>query len=1386
MSSVETAATSCFSYHPLFKFYLLDQNGTEIPLSTANEDACKDNAGVDYTDASAVPVIDLPDIGSAESTAAVKIFVSTKTSNQAIKFSGTSIGYRIRNFQSTGSGNDGAIDNPKILDVTPTIDKSFSATSIPLGSTSNLFYTITNTTELAAKAGWNFTDALPPGLAVAGTPSTTCTGATLAAASGSTSVSFTGSLATGVDNCTVTVPVQASSVGSFTSSASNYTVLDYLNVDQPAALTVTASADMRSTTQIPASVVAGQSVTVQGTCTNYGPSAAASPTCTLSGLPAGAPTPTCTAIPATLPVGSSITCSSTFTAPGNGTVAANTATNSSTYDPDALNNPSSGSVGVSPRSDMVAQVTGLPSSAPAGSTVTGTVTCTNAGPSIATNASCNVSTSPSAGVTVTCPAYPITLAVGASTSCSVSYTVPGGAPATFPVTANASSGNTDPVPGNNQSSQAVGVVPQADMQAVTTVPASVNAGQSITVSGTCTNAGPSAAETPTCALSGLPAGTTQSCGPAIGSLASGGVITCTSSPFTVPASGTLTVVTTAGATTQDPNVSNNSNSKALAVVSQADMQAAISGVAATANAGSNATATATCLNAGPSAAANAVCNISGLPSGATVSCLPNTPVSSLPSGSSIQCTLNYTVPASVSLSLGVTAASTTQDPNGGNNTASAPQNVLALTDMQATIHAPAIITQGQTVTVTGICTNAGPSSAQNPTCVLGGLPAGSTTMCTPSLPMSSLSAGASITCTSEITPQASLTLTTTAGTTTTESNTGNNTASTVPVFVPQADLKVEVSGFPPSPNAGDAVTGTLVCSNQGPSIATNVHCSAQSLPSGAIVGACTPPSPWNILVVGASISCPISYVVGASGEVAITGVVSSDTPDPDPANNFSQVRLNITPIADMQSTTTLSASSVDAGHPVTVTGRCFNAGPSNAVSATCALSGLPPDATQVCTAQPATGDLPVYDSSLTVGQAGYGDGVITCTSTFPAPPSGVFTIFTSGHSLTGDHLPVNNTSSAALTAVPHADMQVELSGFPSTAVAAGSTVTGTMTCKNAGPSPATSATCTHSGLPSGATVLCTPSSPAATLGVGGTLQCSVSFVAPAASSVTLTATASNTVNDPDNTNNQKLLTLNVTPSADMVGTVTMPATATAGQTVTVTGSCTNAGPSPAAGATCALSGLPVGATQNCTPMPPTTLAAAAQGNSMSCFSTFSAPSSGTLHITISSASTTADPNGSNNQETKALAIAPVADMTVALSGFPTNAGPGQTVVGNVFCTNLGPSPASNATCTVTGVPADVIATCAPSTVPDPLPVGGTISCSVKYLFPNVGATALTITGRASSDAFDPQTGNNMRQAQVLIAPTAIPLPRSLVYGLTVIFAALAWFGRRQRWALRTR
>ena len=150
--------------------------------------------------------------------------VGTFTSNGSVLFTGSAVGIRMTNANGSGVGNDAAFDNIRILDVTPQLDKSFSPTSITTGQTSALTFTVTNTSELASKNGWSFTDALPAGLTV-GLPAatTTCPAGAVTAPYDATSISVTGNLSAGMTSCTVTVRVKSATTGSYTNGPANVT-----------------------------------------------------------------------------------------------------------------------------------------------------------------------------------------------------------------------------------------------------------------------------------------------------------------------------------------------------------------------------------------------------------------------------------------------------------------------------------------------------------------------------------------------------------------------------------------------------------------------------------------------------------------------------------------------------------------------------------------------------------------------------------------------------------------------------------------------------------------------------------------------------------------------------------------------------------------------------------------------------------------------------------------------------------------------------------------------------------------------------------------------------------------------------------------------------------
>jgi uncharacterized repeat protein (TIGR01451 family) len=204
--SVDVAARGCQGTHPLLKFYLVD-GATEIPTFTSPIDPCV-NPGAIIADTS----------------------VGTYVSNSPSLFAGSSMGIRMRNGQSSSFGNDSAIDNVKVLDVTPQLDKEFSASTATVGTGVTLTFTITNTSELAAKSGWAFTDNLPAGLvADPASASTTCAGGTASASA--TDVTVAGNLSTGQVSCTASVHVTAAHAGTYTNCAGN--IVNAVGVNLP-------------------------------------------------------------------------------------------------------------------------------------------------------------------------------------------------------------------------------------------------------------------------------------------------------------------------------------------------------------------------------------------------------------------------------------------------------------------------------------------------------------------------------------------------------------------------------------------------------------------------------------------------------------------------------------------------------------------------------------------------------------------------------------------------------------------------------------------------------------------------------------------------------------------------------------------------------------------------------------------------------------------------------------------------------------------------------------------------------------------------------------------------------------------------------------------------
>ncbi|MEV7003990.1 DUF11 domain-containing protein [Streptomyces sp. NPDC093982] len=238
--SVDVAAVNCEdagALPPLLQFARLDEGGASTPLG-GPIDACSNPT-----------MVTAPARGVAEST---RVHVGTYTAGGAVLVNGGSIGVRMVNNEGSYRGNDHAFDNIRILDVTPTPEKTFSPSTITPGQTSKATITIENTSELAAKSNFAFTDKLPAGMTIASDPAaaTTCGDGLVTAAAGSSSIALAGGdLAQGAASCTVTVNVTATDAGKYVNDPGDWTGVIGLNKPKPAELTVIPSVDLSVTKQ---------------------------------------------------------------------------------------------------------------------------------------------------------------------------------------------------------------------------------------------------------------------------------------------------------------------------------------------------------------------------------------------------------------------------------------------------------------------------------------------------------------------------------------------------------------------------------------------------------------------------------------------------------------------------------------------------------------------------------------------------------------------------------------------------------------------------------------------------------------------------------------------------------------------------------------------------------------------------------------------------------------------------------------------------------------------------------------------------------------------------------------------------------------------------------
>jgi uncharacterized repeat protein (TIGR01451 family) len=435
--------------------------------------------------------------------------------------------------------------------------------------------------------------------------------------------------------------------------------------------------------------------------------------------------------------GATSTCSSpafppgtaTFTLVGHippgtpsGTVFANTATVSSTNDPNPDNNQSTALLTVS-SADVSVTKTGPPTAA-AGSNVTYTITVANAGPDAADNVTLSdtlpagttfVSFVQNNGPVPACSLPPMgsggtvfcnftTLTSG--TSAQFTLVIQAGTSTPINNTASATTDSFDSNGANNSSTASTTVTASADLTITKTGPANAAAGSNVTYTILLTNNGPSGAQTVSLS-DAVPVNTTfvsfaapagwSATTPAVGGT---GTVTASNPLFAAGTSATFTLVVnvnsgttvgtiisntaTATSTTADPTTPNTSTTNASVVTGLADLLVTKTTSQPVVPANTNATFTITITNLGPSIAVGTTL-IDTIPANMTfVSATPSQgtcsgmgPVTcnlgNLNSGSNAIVTVvartgnNAAGPTTNT----ATVSSATTDPNPANNTATA-------------------------------------------------------------------------------------------------------------------------------------------------------------------------------------------------------------------------------------------------------------------------------------------------------------------------------------------------------------------------------------------------------------------------------------------------------------------------------------------------------------------------------------------------------------------------------------------------------------------------------------------------------------------------------------------------------------------------------------------
>ncbi len=1094
-----------------------------------------------------------------------------------------------------------------------------------------------------------------------------------------------------------------------------------------------------------------------------------------------------------LPVGGSITytASGTISASATGTLvnSATVANSVGISDPTPANNSATDTDTLTPQADLsITKTDGQTSDIP-GTSISYTITASNAGPS---NAPSNTlaDTFPAAltGVAWTCTGAgggtctasgsgnindTVNLPVGASVTYTVNATISPSATGTLSNTATVTAGVTDPVAGNNSATDTTTLTPTVDLS-ITKTDGLTNAipGGSVTYTIVASNAGPSATSSATvvdvfpaelttinwtCVGAGggtCPASGTTNLNETVNLPVGGSVTFTVVASVSSSATGSLVNTATVSSSATDSNPANNSATDTDTLNLEADLSITKTDGVASEIPGTSVTYTIVASNAGPS---------------------------NIPSA-----TVADTFPATLS---GVSW--TCAGAGGGICTASGSGNINEIVNLPA----------GGAVTFTAVGT---------------------------------ISASAT----------GSLANTATVSSVAFDPNAGNNSATDTDTLTPQADLAITKTDGVGTAIPGGSVTYTIVASNSGPSDVTGATV-ADTFPAsltatwtcvGAGGGTCTASGSGNLndtvnLPVGASVTYTVNATISASatGTLSNTATVSSGVTDPTPGNNSATDTDTLTPQADLSITKTDGQANATPGTTIVYTIVASNAGPSNVIGATVADT-FPATLTANWTCAGAGGGTCTASGSGnindTVNLPVGGSVTYTANATISTSAFGTLSNTATVSSSVTDPTPGNNSATDTDTLIAQADLSITKTDGVTTATPGGS-VTYTIVASNAGPSNVTGATvadtfpailtatwtcvgagggtCTAAGAGNINDTVNLPAGGSVTYTASGTID------AGATGTLANTATVSSSVTDPNPANNSATDTDTLTPQADLAITKTDGVTtAVPGGSVTYTIVASNAGPSHVTGATVADT-FPASltATWTCVGAGGGTCTAAGSGNlndtvnlpaggsvTYTVNATISPSATGTLSNTATVSSGVTDPVPANNSATDTDTLTPQADVSITKTDGQTSDAPGTSITYTIVASNTGPSnapsvtvadtfPASllTVTWTCSGAGGGTCTAAGSGNLNDTanLPAGASVTYTVNATI-NAGATGTlsnTATATVGGGVTDPNPGNNsatdtttlVAQADLAItkADSAEPVPPGspLTYTLSI-------------------